>query len=256
MTSTDQILKFFKERVDHPISARELARVLKVPRDERVAFKRLLKALVASGDIIAGARQPVRAARHDRSSFPDACTPIPPVSASSCQTRRSQGSGTTSTLPAANLTEAMHGDRVLVRIERPDAHRGLEGRLVRILERAHDTVVGRFETDSAGLGVCRPVRSAYHQRHSCSVGTVVIRRTRRHGRHSRSRAGPRRHAVPVGRVVEVLGNINEPGVDTQIIIRKHNIPDVHSEESVEEARRLGIGREAERTSRAGQISAR
>jgi ribonuclease R len=44
---------------------------------------------------------------------------------------------------------------------------------------------------------------------------------------------------PVGRIVEVLGNINEPGVDTHIIIRKHNIPDAHSEESVEEARRLG-----------------
>src|SRR5437870_2078251 len=44
---------------------------------------------------------------------------------------------------------------------------------------------------------------------------------------------------PVGRVVEVLGNINEPGVDTQIIIRKHNIPDSHSDESVDEARRLG-----------------
>ena len=40
-------------------------------------------------------------------------------------------------------------------------------------------------------------------------------------------------------VVEVLGNVNEPGVDTQIIIRKHNIPDAHSDESVEEARRLG-----------------
>jgi ribonuclease R len=37
----------------------------------------------------------------------------------------------------------------------------------------------------------------------------------------------------------VLGRIDEPGVDTQIIIRKHGIPDRHSEESVEEARRLG-----------------
>src|SRR5213592_72929 len=51
MTSTDQILKFFKERVDHPASARELARLLKVPREERVAFKRQLKTLVASGDL-------------------------------------------------------------------------------------------------------------------------------------------------------------------------------------------------------------
>ena len=51
MTSTDQILKFFKERVDHPASARELARLLRVPREERVAFKRQLKTLVASGEI-------------------------------------------------------------------------------------------------------------------------------------------------------------------------------------------------------------
>jgi ribonuclease R len=40
-------------------------------------------------------------------------------------------------------------------------------------------------------------------------------------------------------VAEVMGNVDEPGVDTQIIIRKFNIPDAHSEEVVEEARRIG-----------------
>jgi ribonuclease R len=44
---------------------------------------------------------------------------------------------------------------------------------------------------------------------------------------------------PIGHVVEVLGNIDEPGVDTQIIIRRHNIPDAHSDDAVQEARRLG-----------------
>src|SRR4030095_500167 len=44
---------------------------------------------------------------------------------------------------------------------------------------------------------------------------------------------------PVGKVTEVLGNVDEPGVDTRIIIRKFNIPDAHSEEVVEEARRIG-----------------
>ncbi len=44
---------------------------------------------------------------------------------------------------------------------------------------------------------------------------------------------------PVGRVVEVLGRIDEPGVDTQIIIRKFGIPDRHSDEAVAEAMRLG-----------------
>jgi len=44
---------------------------------------------------------------------------------------------------------------------------------------------------------------------------------------------------PVGRVVEVLGAIDEPGVDTEIILRKHNIPDEHGGEAIEEARRIG-----------------
>jgi ribonuclease R len=43
----------------------------------------------------------------------------------------------------------------------------------------------------------------------------------------------------IGRVAEVLGNIDAPGVDTEIIIRKYGIPDAHSNESVTEAVRLG-----------------
>ncbi|MGE3520153.1 MAG: ribonuclease R, partial [Vicinamibacterales bacterium] len=42
-----------------------------------------------------------------------------------------------------------------------------------------------------------------------------------------------------GRVAEVLGDIDAPGVDTEIIIRKFGIPDAHSDESIAEARRLG-----------------
>ena len=52
MTSPDQILTFFKERAGQPTSARELARVLRVPRDERVGFKRDLKRLVVSGQLV------------------------------------------------------------------------------------------------------------------------------------------------------------------------------------------------------------
>jgi ribonuclease R len=44
---------------------------------------------------------------------------------------------------------------------------------------------------------------------------------------------------PIGRVRDVLGKIDEPGVDTEIIIRKYGIPDRHGEEAIEEARRLG-----------------
>jgi ribonuclease R len=140
-------------------------------------------------------------------------------------------------IAAANLTEAMHGDRVLVRVER-QTPRGLEGRIVRILERAHDTVVGRFETDAGGLAYVVPfdrrITADIHvpsgQTSSAESNDMVVVQITRWPTAARG---------PVGRIVEVLGNINDPGVDTQIIIRKHNIPDAHSEESVEEARRLG-----------------
>jgi ribonuclease R len=140
-------------------------------------------------------------------------------------------------IAAANLTEAMHGDRVVARVER-ETPRGLEGRIIRIVERAHDTIVGRFETDASRLAYVVPfdrrIKADIHvpSDHMSSAepnDMVVVQITR----------WPSATRGPVGRVVEVLGNVNEPGVDTQIIIRKHNIPDAHSEESIEEARRLG-----------------
>ena len=49
----------------------------------------------------------------------------------------------------------MHGDRVVARVERETA-KGLEGRIVRILERSQQTVVGRYEIDESGLGYVVP----------------------------------------------------------------------------------------------------
>jgi ribonuclease R len=140
-------------------------------------------------------------------------------------------------IAAANLTEAMHGDRVVVRVERETA-RGLEGRIVRVVERARNTIVGRFEADAGGLAYVVPfdrrIKTDVHvpSAHTGAAETndmVVVQITR----------WPTATRGPVGHVVEVLGNINEPGVDTQIIIRKYDIPDTHSPEAVDEAEQLG-----------------
>jgi ribonuclease R len=138
---------------------------------------------------------------------------------------------------AGNLMEAMHGDRVIVRIER-QSERGPEGRIIRILERSQTTVVGRFELDSAKLGYVVPfdrrvltdIQVPTGQSGAAEPGEMVIVEITRWPTPARG---------PVGHVVEVLGRIEEPGVDTQIIIRKHHIPDVHSEAAVVEARRIG-----------------
>jgi ribonuclease R len=207
-----------------------------VPREDRVAFKRQLKSLVDSGDLIA--------ARGNRFGLPDKTDVIagrlhtnPAGFGFVVPEDAERGAKEDIYIAAANLTEAMHGDRVLARIER-QTERGAEGRIVRILARAHDTIVGRFEQDPSGAGSVVPfdrrlttdVQVPSGQASSAEPGDMVVVEITRWPTAARG---------AVGRIVEVLGNINEPGVDTQIIIRKHNIPDVHSEESVEEARGLG-----------------
>src|SRR5688500_16333320 len=140
-------------------------------------------------------------------------------------------------IAASNLGEAMHGDRVVARVERETA-KGLEGRIIRILERSQESLVGRFEVDDEGLGYVVPfdrrVLTDVHvptgQWLSAEPGEMVVVEITRWPTATRG---------PVGRVSEVLGTVDEPGVDTQIIIRKFNIPDAHSEEAVEEARRIG-----------------
>src|SRR4029079_4211664 len=52
MLSRDQVLALMRERVHHPAGMRELLQVLKIPRDDRTAFKRHIKSLVAAGELV------------------------------------------------------------------------------------------------------------------------------------------------------------------------------------------------------------
>ena len=81
-------------------------------------------------------------------------------------------------------------------------------------------------------------RRADHGRHD-PRRRAARRQARRHGRRSRSRASRRRRAARSAASLDVLGDIEEPGVDTEIIIRKYGITDVHGDDAVEEAKRLG-----------------
>jgi ribonuclease R len=139
---------------------------------------------------------------------------------------------------ALNLKEALHGDRVVARIERHHGPDRVEGRIIRVLERANTSLVGRFEQDDSGLAFVVPfdrrvlsdVQVGPADTRDASVGDMVVVELTRW-------PTPARPAL--GRVVEVLGPLDAQGVDTQIIIRKHRIPDAHGQQAVEEARRLG-----------------
>jgi len=240
MYSRDDVLRLVTEQVHHPATARELAQLLRVPREERAGFKRQLKTLVADGVLLQ-----IRGNRFGLAEKMDLISGRLQTNAGGfgfvvpdhADVGGPQQGRRDIYIAAGNLMEAMHGDRVIARIER-QSERGPEGRIIRILERSQTSVVGRFELDAAKLGYVVPfdrrVLTDIHvptgQSGAAEPGEMVIVEITRWPTPTRG---------PVGNVVEVLGRIEEPGVDTQIIIRKHHIPDVHSEAAVVEARRIG-----------------
>jgi ribonuclease R len=133
----------------------------------------------------------------------------------------------------------MHGDRVVVRIERHRTGDRPEGRIIKILERGNARLVGRYDIDEAGLGFVVPFdrrvlmdvnipRGEAGEARPGEMVTVELTRW------------PTATRGPIGRITEVLGEIDKPGVDTTIIIRKHGIPETHDPDTIEEVKRLAL----------------
>src|SRR5437588_545162 len=132
---------------------------------------------------------------------------------------------------AENTGTAMHGDRVVVRITRDEAyararqdrHGRSEGRVIRILERAHDTIVGTLQHSRNFYYVVpddpRLVHNVYVRQSqtaaTANVGDKVV---------VRLEAWESRHVNPEGEIVEVLGPASAPGIDMLSIIRKYHLP--------------------------------
>jgi ribonuclease R len=236
MYSRDQVLAMMRERVHHPAGIRELLQVLKIPRDDRRTFKRHINALVASGDLIQ--------IRGHRFGLPEKMDlyvgrlQTHPAGYGFVIPERPLDSGGDIYISGPHLNEAMHGDRVVVRIERVKDGGRVEGRVIRILERSNTWIVGRYDRGDDGMGYVVPfdrrvlmdIFIPAGQEGGASPGEMVTAELTRWPTSTRG---------AIGRVAEVLGDIDAPGVDTEIIIRKYGIPDAHSPESVTEAVRLG-----------------
>ncbi|MDA1093772.1 MAG: ribonuclease R [Acidobacteria bacterium] len=233
----EDLLRQMRARVPHPATARELLSVLRVAREDRVAFKRLLRTLVGDGSLIL--------IKSNRYGLPDRMDLIvgkldghPSGFGFVTPERPIEGQTRDIYVAAHSLQDALHGDRVVVRIERYRDDGRAEGRIVQVLERATSTIVGRFDVDAAGLGFVAPfdkrllaeVQIPKADIRGAEPGQMVTVEVTRWPTPSRG---------PLGRIIEVLGDINDPGVDTEIILRKHNIPDAHSADAVDEARRIG-----------------
>jgi ribonuclease R len=166
-------------------------------------------------------------------------------------------------IPPDKLGDAMHGDRVVARIERRDTRPAraagsaarAEGRVVRVLGRAHPTVVGIFHYGQRG-NVVVPYESRLHHEVAIPLGEELTPDLR--AKHKAERLPPAkslrlpglegavvnveitrfpRAGVPAaGRVIEVLGKPGEFGLDVEILIRKHHLPHRFPEDVIGQAK--------------------
>jgi len=147
-------------------------------------------------------------------------------------------------IAAENIGTAMHGDRVVARVLRDtpsDRIKGRrEGRVIRILERAHDTIVGTLQRSRNFYYVVPDdprfvhdvyVRPERDQRPgpSANVGDKVV---------VRLEAWESRHINPEGEIIEVLGPASAPGIDMLSIIRKYHLPAEFPKDVVDQAERI------------------
>src|SRR5688572_14848447 len=150
MLNHEQLLTMLRDKVDHPATPRELLQRLKIPREQRASLNRLLQDLVSSGALIQ--------TRGNRFGLPDRMnlvvgriTTNPRGFGFVVPDRPLEVTNGDLFIAGSNLNQAMHGDRVVARLEKVSP-RGAEGRILRILERGSTNVVGRFAVDDSGLG--------------------------------------------------------------------------------------------------------
>jgi ribonuclease R len=167
-------------------------------------------------------------------------------------------------IPRDFVEDAMHGDHVIAKITRLSGASGArraEGRILRIVSRAHPSVVGLFRYTSRGCVVV-PYDPRVQHEIELSAGEELSPALReqllpgekdRSGKRARLPHIPkldgavvnaelihyaREGASPIGRVIEILGRPGDLGVDTEIIIRKHHLPHTFPGEVSHEAEQL------------------
>jgi len=139
-------------------------------------------------------------------------------------------------LDAKQMTKVLHRDRALVRVVGVDRKGRREGAIVEVLERANSRVVGRVMIEH-GIVVVVPENRRINQdilvapdkKTKVKAGQVVMVEIVEQ---------PDRHASPIGRIVEVLGNYADPGMEIEIALRKHELPFEFSRQVVEETKAL------------------
>lgn len=226
------ILTFLAKDAGRPLLVKEIQKFLGIARDRRSELRDLLNALVNSGDLVK-----IRGGRYGIPSKMNLVTGI----------LQGHPDGYGFVMPGKGekdvyisgkkLKDAMHGDRVTARVEGTKPGGKREGSIIRVLERAHKTLVGRYEEGKKfGYVVPRETRIIHDiyipkgESMGAEDGDLVL---------VEISAYPAQNRSAEGRVIQVLGSPDNMEVEIQSVIAEYNLPSIFPDAVLKEAMKTG-----------------
>jgi len=237
-----RILHLLRQPKYQPLDKVQLSKALQIHSSERRQVRDALKELEEEGQI---AR--IRKDRYVLPAAADLATGILHVhqngSAHLVNEKREQPE---IYLSAANTGTALHGDKVVVqrvhegRAQSREPHARLEGRVIRILVRANETVVGTLQMTAKRFPYVLPDDARLQHDIYVHPGEVKLARMPVPGDKVVVKLDPwlDRAANPEGEIIECLGPAAAPGVDMLSVLRKHHLPGEFPTEVQREAERI------------------
>ncbi len=227
-----KVLNLIKDKDYAPMKAKEIAMIMHVPKSEYNELLRILGKLEMEMKIQKNRKNQYR--------------PVDAVYYDGIYRKNQKGFGFVKIedqedeiyIAKENSKNALNGDRVLIEIiEEKNKVKKAEGKVVKILKHEKDTIVGRFENNK-NFGFVVPDDKNF--------GTDIFISKKNFGKARNNHKVlvkitkyPEKGKKAEGKIIEVLGNVNEAGVDMLSLIREHHLPSTFPEPVVEEAKKCG-----------------
>ena len=227
-----KVLELIRDKDYAPMKAKEIAMIMKVPKSEYNELLRILGKLEMELKIKKNRKNQYR--------------PVDEIYYDGIYRKNQKGFGFVRIedqedeiyIAKENSLNALNGDRVLVKIEEEkNKLKKAEGKVVKILKHEKDTIVGRFEYNknfgfvvpddkNFGTDIFISKKNCGKARNNHKVLVKIIKY-------------PEKGKKAEGKVLEVLGNVNEAGVDMLSLIKEYKLPSTFPEPVVEEAKKCG-----------------